>query len=77
MCDKSFGDPKLLGELLLCFLCDLANEFGLHIALYLTQKSHLLGLPLVLHPIKARLVLALLKYPLYPLFILDNGMNLL
>ena len=39
MCDKSFGNPKLLGELLLCFLCDFANEFGLHLALYLTQKK--------------------------------------
>src|SRR6185312_17235130 len=39
MCDKSFGNPKLLVELLLCFLCDLANEFGLHLALYLTQNK--------------------------------------
>jgi len=33
MSDKSFGDPKLLGELLLCLPSKLANEFGLHLAL--------------------------------------------
>ena len=39
MSDKSFGDTKLLGELLLCLPVELANELGLHLALHLTQKK--------------------------------------
>ena len=39
MSDKSFGDPKLLGELFLCLPSELANGFGFHLALYLPKKN--------------------------------------
>ena len=32
---------------------------------------------ITIHDYQALFVLALLKYPFYPLFILDNGMNLI